>query len=152
MDTRRENTADEGTLSLREGEKEPIPNRRRPTRRTQDLLRSCRRSAFESPQNACKSAPFPERRTAGTGASVRRVSDDADVLSDCRDQKDLQMWAFLEAAEGIRTLDLLHGKQDVCFRFGRRYSLQTQRFSCVDVVLRFPGFQREFTGVWVVNG
>jgi hypothetical protein len=27
------------------------------------------------------------------------------------------MQAFLEAAEGIRTLDLLHGKQYACFPF-----------------------------------
>jgi hypothetical protein len=37
---------------------------------------------------------------------------------DCPTEKDLQMQAFLEAAEGIRTLDLLHGKQDVGSRFG----------------------------------
>jgi hypothetical protein len=48
---------------------------------------------------------------AGTGASVRRVSDDADAQTDCRDEKDLQMQAFSEAADGIRTHDLLHGKQ-----------------------------------------
>jgi hypothetical protein len=36
---------------------------------------------------------------------------DADVLIDCRDEKDLQIAGLSEAAEGIRTLDLLHGKQ-----------------------------------------
>jgi len=36
---------------------------------------------------------------------------DADELSDCAQEKALQMQAFSEAAEGIRTLDLLHGKQ-----------------------------------------
>jgi hypothetical protein len=30
---------------------------------------------------------------------------------DRRDEKDLQIAGLLEAAEGIRTLDLLHGKQ-----------------------------------------
>jgi hypothetical protein len=40
--------------------------------------------------------------------SVRR---EADAQADCTHEKDLQMQAFLEAAEGIRTLDLLHGKQ-----------------------------------------
>jgi hypothetical protein len=40
--------------------------------------------------------------------SVRR---DANALADWRDEKDLQMQAFSRAAEGIRTLDLLHGKQ-----------------------------------------
>ena len=40
--------------------------------------------------------------------SVRR---EADAQADCTHEKDLQMQVFLEAAEGIRTLDLLHGKQ-----------------------------------------
>jgi hypothetical protein len=31
---------------------------------------------------------------------------------DCPHEKDLQMQAFSEAADGIRTYDLLHGKQD----------------------------------------
>jgi len=35
-----------------------------------------------------------------------------------RPKKDLQMQAFCEAAEGIRTLDLLHGKQNVWSRLG----------------------------------
>jgi hypothetical protein len=48
-----------------------------------------------------------ERRTA----SPESVRPDADEQGDCRDQKDLQMQAFSKAAEGIRTLDLLHGKQ-----------------------------------------
>jgi hypothetical protein len=62
-------------------------------------------------------------------------------------EKDLQMQAFLEAAEGIRTLDLLHGKQDVCFPFGADYPLQTHGFSWAGVVVRVPGFPREFTRV-----
>jgi hypothetical protein len=33
-------------------------------------------------------------------------------------KKDLQMQAFQRAAEGIRTLDLLHGKQFLLFMFG----------------------------------
>jgi hypothetical protein len=40
--------------------------------------------------------------------SVRR---DANAPADCSIEKDLQTPAFSEAAEGIRTLDLLHGKQ-----------------------------------------
>ena len=40
--------------------------------------------------------------------SVRR---DADAQSDCPHENDLQMQAFFEAADGIRTHDLLHGKQ-----------------------------------------
>ena len=33
-------------------------------------------------------------------------------------KKTCKMQAFSRAAEGIRTLDLLHGKQDVCFLVG----------------------------------
>jgi hypothetical protein len=39
------------------------------------------------------------------------VHTDADALADWRDEKGLQIAGFHEAAEGIRTLDLLHGKQ-----------------------------------------
>jgi hypothetical protein len=39
------------------------------------------------------------------------LSDDANAPADCPNEKDLQTQAFPEAAEGIRTLDLLHGKQ-----------------------------------------
>jgi hypothetical protein len=41
------------------------------------------------------------------------VPGDADAPADCAHEKDLQMHAFSRAAEGIRTLDLLHGKQQV---------------------------------------
>jgi hypothetical protein len=44
-------------------------------------------------------------------ASPQSVPSDADALPDCWNEKDLQMQIFSEAAEGIRTLDLLHGKQ-----------------------------------------
>jgi hypothetical protein len=39
------------------------------------------------------------------------VRCEADAPADCGCEKDLQMHAFSQAAEGIRTLDLLHGKQ-----------------------------------------
>ena len=44
------------------------------------------------------------------------VRRDADAQADCAHEKDLQMQAFSEAADGIRTHDLLHGKQSVGFR------------------------------------
>jgi hypothetical protein len=47
----------------------------------------------------------------GLAASPVSVRRDADALGDCPNEKGLQMQAFSEAAEGIRTLDLLHGKQ-----------------------------------------
>ena len=39
------------------------------------------------------------------------VRHDANAQADCAHEKGLHMQAFFEAAEGIRTLDLLHGKQ-----------------------------------------
>jgi hypothetical protein len=47
-------------------------------------------------------------RSAAGPVSVRR---DANEPADCAHEKDLQKEAFRRAAEGIRTLDLLHGKQ-----------------------------------------
>ena len=56
------------------------------------------------------------------------------------------MQAFSQAAEGIRTLDLLHGKQNVSYPFGADIPCKRKGFSDVGVVLRFPGFHRDFTG------
>jgi hypothetical protein len=39
------------------------------------------------------------------------VPGDANAPADCVHEKDVEMQVFSEAAEGIRTLDLLHGKQ-----------------------------------------
>jgi hypothetical protein len=47
----------------------------------------------------------------GGAISPLSVPGDADAQGNCRDQKGLQMQAFSEAADGIRTHDLLHGKQ-----------------------------------------
>jgi hypothetical protein len=46
----------------------------------------------------------------------------ATAPADCAQQKDLQLRPCSEAAEGIRTLDLLHGKQSVGFPFAPRFS------------------------------
>jgi hypothetical protein len=57
--------------------------------------------------------PFFDRmygRFAAGPVSVRR---EADAQADCAHEKDPQTRAFLRAADGIRTLDLLHGKQNV---------------------------------------
>jgi hypothetical protein len=50
-----------------------------------------------------------------TDTIVQSLSSDADALLDYYNEKALQMQAFLRAAEGIRTLDLLHGKQLLAF-------------------------------------
>jgi hypothetical protein len=49
-------------------------------------------------------------RFAAGPVSVRRETD---APADCAHEKDLQTQAFCEAADGIRTHDLLHGKQGV---------------------------------------
>jgi hypothetical protein len=67
---------------------------------------------------ACKPGVFLEAADDRRTASPESVRPDAEEQGDCRNEKELQMPAFCEAAEGIRTLDLLHGKQNVCFRFG----------------------------------
>src|SRR5215204_6013165 len=62
-----------------------------------------------------------------------------------------QMRGFPEAAEGIRTLDHLHGKQNVRRRFHMNMPAN-RAFPRVRTRGRVPGFPRETTGVWVVNG
>jgi hypothetical protein len=54
---------------------------------------------------------FPSVTHHGLAVSPHSVPGDADAQPDWPKQTDLQMQAFWEAAEGIRTLDLLHGKQ-----------------------------------------
>ena len=65
----------------------------------------------DEPESACKQAVFLGTADDPPTASPEWVRPDVDELSDCAQEKDLQMQAFREAAEGIRTLDLLHGKQ-----------------------------------------
>ncbi len=43
------------------------------------------------------------------------LNSDAVGPGDCCNEKDLQTQAFLRAADGIRTRDLLHGKQSAWF-------------------------------------
>ena len=54
---------------------------------------------------------FSGARAAPDATIVYSLSAEADALSDCPKQNGLHLQAFHEAAEGIRTLDLLHGKQ-----------------------------------------
>jgi hypothetical protein len=62
-------------------------------------------------ESACKPGVFLEAADDRRTASPESVRPDAEEQGDCRNEKDLQMQTFCEAAEGIRTLDLLHGKQ-----------------------------------------
>jgi hypothetical protein len=61
------------------------------------------------------------------------------------------MPAFCEAAEGIRTLDLLHGKQNPPRQFGTRIPAK-RPFLLARARVTLPGSYREITGVRVVNG
>jgi hypothetical protein len=62
-------------------------------------------------RNRLLKSTFRPRPRVAADTIVQSLSGDADELSDCLNEKDLQMQAFSKAAEGIRTLDLLHGKQ-----------------------------------------
>jgi hypothetical protein len=64
-------------------------------------------------ESACKPEVFLEAADDRRTASPESVRPDADAQADCARKKGLQTQAFCEAAEGIRTLDLLHGKQDL---------------------------------------
>jgi hypothetical protein len=69
------------------------------------------RSTVRRIQNSLQTGLFFEWDVRSVGAGPVSVRHDADAPADRTHQKDLQMQAFSEAAEGIRTLDLLHGKQ-----------------------------------------
>jgi hypothetical protein len=66
---------------------------------------------FECTETPAKK-PLSDASSSGFAAATQWLPVDANAPADCAHKKDLQMQAFLEAAEGIRTLDLLHGKQD----------------------------------------
>ena len=72
---------------------------------------SAKGQQFERSRTTCKqplSSPEIYGRVAAGPVSVRH---DANAPADCPIEKGLQRQAFSRAAEGIRTLDLLHGKQ-----------------------------------------
>jgi hypothetical protein len=62
-------------------------------------------------RNRLQSSTFRPFARSASGTIVKSLSNDADAPADCPNEKDLQMQAFPEAADGIRTHDLLHGKQ-----------------------------------------
>jgi hypothetical protein len=66
---------------------------------------------FESSPNTCKEASFGASPMTDLAVSPLSVHGCANAQADWPHEKDLQTQAFLRAAEGIRTLDLLHGKQ-----------------------------------------
>jgi DNA-binding transcriptional MerR regulator len=58
-----------------------------------------------------------ERPDGAPCAGPQWVHTDADALAGWRDEKGLQIAGFHEAADGIRTHDLLHGKQNLQRQF-----------------------------------
>jgi hypothetical protein len=65
------------------------------------------RMPVEASPSSIGTEPLLNRRTNAPATTPRRRKR----ASRLRNGKDQQMQAFSEAAEGIRTLDLLHGKQ-----------------------------------------
>jgi hypothetical protein len=82
-----------------------------------DPLQGCRSSEVLVVRNRLLKSTFRPRPRVATDTIVQLWSGDADALLDCYTKKDLQIQAFSRAAEGIRTLDLLHGKKYVKPRF-----------------------------------
>jgi hypothetical protein len=101
---------------------------------------------FERSRIPCKRPVSSSGVQGGFAAGPVSVRREADAQADYAHEKGLQMQAFSKAADGIRTHDLLHGKQNVCFPLRADFPLQMREFSDPRVVRRFPGFCREFTG------
>ena len=78
----------------------------------------------------------PNRITRAPGAASASLRP---ASRDCAHEKDLQMQAFSEAAEGIRTLDLLHGKQYPHLA-PHRITLQTSVFRTRAGPPQYPAF------------
>ena len=97
-------------------------------------------------ESACKPRVLLEAADERRTGSPESVRPDADEQGDSRDKKDLQMQAFSRAAEGIRTLDLLHGKQGVGFLLGADIACKCAG-SGVGVVVELPRLYRQITGV-----
>jgi hypothetical protein len=82
------------------------------SRRTLDCLQALQNDfRSDAPESACKQAVLRRAAADRSAASPVSVRPNADEQGDCVNEKGLQMQVFSEAAEGIRTLDLLHGKQ-----------------------------------------
>jgi hypothetical protein len=97
-------------------------------------------------ETASKPGVFREAADARRTASPESVRPDADEQADCRDQKGLQMQAFSRAADGIRTHDLLHGKQNMRPRAAQE-SPGKERFPSSRASAMLPSFCGEITGV-----
>jgi hypothetical protein len=148
MDTRRENTADEGTLGLGDGEKEPIPTSRRPARRTQDLLRTSRRSSVRTEHKFAANGALlvtgrhvaPPRVSAECPLTqTHNPTDDAEKACYCR--------PFLKRLMGFEPTTFCMasrawGYAD-CIDIPANKGVQRPRAAAA-----IPAFHREITRVW----
>jgi hypothetical protein len=75
-----------------------------------DPLQGRRSSKVLVARNRLLTSTFRPRSRVAADTIVPSLSGDADAPADCRHEKDLQMQASFQAADGIRTHDLLHGK------------------------------------------
>ena len=117
-----------------------------PARSTLDPLQGRRSSKVLVARNRLLRAPFRARPRVAADTIVQSLSGDADALLDCYNEKDLQTRAFGRAAEGIRTLDLLHGKQSA--GLGAERNIPANRpLLPRERVPPMPGIYREITGV-----
>jgi hypothetical protein len=111
-----------------------------------DPLQGRRSSKVLVARNRLLKSTFRPRPRVAADTIVQSLSGNADALLDCYNEKVLQMQAFLEAADGIRTHDLLHGKRNV--GSVRRLNVPANKLlpprECVPPI---PGNHREITGV-----
>jgi hypothetical protein len=99
------------------------------------------------PTNGLQTSRFVTPPAAGWPAATHWLPVDANAPADCVNEKDLQMQAFFEAAEGIRTLDLLHGKQSLQLRFHAQSRWKQKVFEALGTREDSPAFHGKPRGL-----
>ena len=79
--------------------------------RTSGLLRGVQNVNGSVEQNLPANLPISDRALSPAVAGPQTVLGKSEGLVSREERKELDLQALFEAAEGIRTLDLLHGKQ-----------------------------------------
>jgi hypothetical protein len=79
--------------------------------KSNEVLGPAKGQWFEPPAKCLQTGHFLTRAGRDWATTTQWLPGDANAPADCAHKKDLQIQAVFEAAEGIRTLDLLHGKQ-----------------------------------------
>ena len=113
-----------------------------------DPLQGRRSSKVLVARNRLLKSTFRPRPRVAADTIVQSLSGDAYAPLDCYNEKVVQMQAFFEAAEGIRTLDLLHGKQSLDLSWARktpaneRLPTARPRAGVPRIVRRYRGFRQ----------